>query len=287
FQLETTYTLAPQVASVLNITPDHMDRYVDFAEYCKAKLRIYNNCQIAVCNRDDSATECGDSYQSRRFYFTLNEPVQNEFGLVKKKEEVYLAFEKELLMPVSELPIRGRHYQANALAALAIGHSIGLPMASMLQVLREFKGLAHRCQLVREMNGVAWYNDSKGTNVGATLAALEGLGSEIKGKVILIAGGVGKNADFKPLAPTIAKYVRTAILIGEAAPILAEICTDSEIILAKDMNDAVLQAEKKAHPGDCVLLSPACASFDMFRNYEHRGEVFTQLVQELSPCVGN
>lgn len=282
FQLETTYTLKSKVATVLNVTPDHMDRYAGFQEYLDAKQRIYNGCQIAVCNRDDPNTECGDNYESRRFYFTLNEPVQNEFGLLKRNNNTYLAFEDEVLMPVTDLPVRGKHYQANALAALALGHGFGLPMASMLKVLREFKGLVHRCQLVRELNGVYWYNDSKGTNVGATLAAMEGLGSEIEGKLILIAGGVGKSADFSPLVPVTNKYVRTAILIGEAAPILAEtIGNASEILFAKDLEEAIHRAGQKAHPGDCVLLSPACASFDMFRNYEHRGDVFMQLVQEL------
>jgi len=282
FQLETTVSLKPRVATVLNVTPDHMDRYDHFEAYRDAKLRIYQNCQIAVCNRDDPQTECGNYYILRRFYFTLNEPVQNEFGLLKKNNEIYLAFENETLMPVKELPVRGRHYQANALAALAIGHGLGLPMVAMLKVLREFKGLKHRCQLVREMNGVYWYNDSKGTNVGATLAAMEGLGSEIQGKLILIAGGVGKSADFSPLAPVTAQYVRTMILIGEAAPILAEtMAGTSEIIFAKDLEEAVHHADQKAHPGDCVLLSPACASYDMFKNYEHRGEVFMQIVQGL------
>jgi len=282
FQLETTFTLKPRVATILNVTPDHMDRYANFQGYLAAKQRVYEGCQVAVCNRDDSTTECGDRYAQRRFYFTLNEPVQNEFGLVKKNDETYLAFENEVLMPAKDLPVRGRHYQANALAALAIGHGFGLPMAPMLKVLREFKGLRHRCQLVRELNGVYWYNDSKGTNVGATLAAMEGLGSEISGKLILIAGGQGKGADFSPLAPVAGKYVRTSILIGEAAPVLADtLGAASEVLLAKDLAEAIQRAGQKAHPGDCVLLSPACASFDMFRNYEHRGDVFMQLVQEL------
>lgn len=284
FQLETTRSLQAQVATVLNLTPDHMDRYANFEEYKKAKLGIYHNCQVAVCNRDDINTECGDNYKQRRFYFTLQEPVQNEFGLVQKNNEFYLAFEDEILLPVSALPIRGRHYQANALAALAIGHGLGLPMKKMLQVLRDFKGLDHRCQLVRELNSVSWYNDSKGTNVGATLAAIEGLGSEIKGKIILIAGGVGKNADFSSLRLAVSQYVRTAILIGEAAPVLATAWHNAcEIVHAISMEDAVNYAEQKAHPSDCVLLSPACASFDMFRNYEHRGEIFAQLVQGLAP----
>ncbi len=282
FQLESTFSLKPRVAAVLNITPDHMDRYASFQEYRAAKLRIYHGCQSAVCNRDDVNTECGEQFSQRRFYFTLSGPVQNEFGLMKKNDKTYLAFETEGLMPVADLPVRGRHYQANALAALAIGHAFGLSMKPMLKVLGEFKGLTHRCQLVRELNGVYWYNDSKGTNVGATLAAMEGLGCEIAGKLILIAGGVSKSADFSPLVPAANQFVRTAIFIGEAAPVLAETFANaSEVLFAKDLPEAIQRADQKAHPGDCVLLSPACASFDMFKNYEHRGEVFMQLVREL------
>ncbi len=282
FQLETTYSLMPKVASVLNVTPDHMDRYADLHAYCHAKKRIYSDCEVAVCNRDDPNTDCGDHYEECKLHFTLNAPHQNEFGLLKKQNEMYLAYENDCLMPVRELPILGRHYQANALASLAIGYGFGLPMSAMLDTLVKFKGLPHRCQLVREHHGVYWYNDSKGTNVGATNAAIEGLGSEITGKLILIAGGVGKNADFSPLVQPLEKYARHVILIGEAATILANVIGDRvETRFAKSMEEAVLLAESLALPGDSVLLSPACASFDMFNNFEHRGEVFASLVQGL------
>ena len=151
---------------------------------------------MAVCNRDDTLTECHDTSLTNKFYFTLRTPDQNEFGLLKKDNGVYLAYEDKTLLSINALPVPGKHNQANALAALAIGYGFGLVSEPMLSVLREFKGLPHRCQLVRERNGVKWYNDSKGTNVGATLAAIEGLGSEISGKLILVAGGLGKNADF-------------------------------------------------------------------------------------------
>jgi UDP-N-acetylmuramoylalanine--D-glutamate ligase len=178
--------------------------------------------------------------------------------------------------------VLGRHYQANALAALAIGHGFGLPMAPMIETLINFTGLAHRCQLVRERQQVTWYNDSKGTNVGATLAAIDGLGPEIAGKLVLIAGGVGKNADFSPLVPAMAKYVRTVILIGEAAEVLAEVLNDRvDIRFADSMDEAVQLADAVALPGDSVLLSPACASFDMFNNFEHRGNVFSEIVKGL------
>lgn len=283
FQLETTYSLAPLVAAILNITPDHMDRYGSLEEYCIAKQHVYSHCRVAVCNRDDPLTECRNPSVSRILRFTLNEPETDEFGLLKKGSDVYLAYQNQSLMPIKELPILGRHYQANALAALAIGYGYGLPFEPMLKTLVEFKGLPHRCQLVRERNGVFWYNDSKGTNVGATLAAIEGLGSEIKGKLILIAGGVGKNADFSPLVPAIEKYVKTVVLIGEAAPILAEVIGDRvEILRAKAMDEAVSLADHAAIAGDSVLLSPACASFDMFNNFEQRGDVFSELVRSLS-----
>lgn len=281
FQLETTQSLTPKVATILNITPDHMDRYNTLKDYCNAKQRIYTEAEVVVSNRDDPLTHC-ERIAKTQLYFTLNEPRDHEFGLLKKQDETYLAFENQALMSIRELPILGRHYQANALASLAIGYGYGLPMEAMLETLREFKGLAHRCQLVRERQGVFWYNDSKGTNVGATLAAIDGLGPEIKGKLILIAGGVGKNADFSPLIPAIEKYVKSVILIGEAAPILAAVLADRvDIRFAKSMEEAVSLADSVAKSEDSVLLSPACASFDMFNHFEHRGDVFAGIVQQL------
>jgi UDP-N-acetylmuramoylalanine--D-glutamate ligase len=248
-----------------------------------AKQHIYHQCNVAVCNRDDPLTDCGQKFAKQKLNFTLNSPRDGEFGLLTKNKEMYLAFQDEILMPVHELPILGRHYQANALAALAIGYGYGLEIPPMLQTLIQFKGLPHRCQLVREREGVLWYNDSKGTNVGATLAAIEGLGNVIKGKLILIAGGVGKNADFSPLVLPIEKHVKTVVLIGEAAPTIANVLGDRvEVILSKTMEDAVAMASKMASPGDSVLLSPACASLDMFNNFEHRGQVFTEIVNNMS-----
>jgi UDP-N-acetylmuramoylalanine--D-glutamate ligase len=279
FQLETTYSLKSAVATVLNITPDHMDRYDDLADYTRAKQRVYQHAEVAVCNRDDRLT---DTNAPRKIYFTLGIPKENEFGLQTKNNITYLAHGDHLLMPTTDLPVIGKHYQANALAALAIGYGYGWSFEPMLAVLREFNGLPHRCQFVRERDQVRWYNDSKGTNVGATLAAIEGLGSEIKEKLILIAGGVGKNADFSELAPGIEKYTRHVVLIGDAANDIAHaIGNRASISFASTMDEAIHQAEHAAKPGDCVLLSPACASFDMFKNYEHRGCVFTELVEKL------
>jgi UDP-N-acetylmuramoylalanine--D-glutamate ligase len=282
FQLETTYSLAPKVAALLNVTPDHMDRYTCVEDYRIAKQRVFSQCHIAVCNRDDPATDAGNQYSDRKLQFTLQTPREDEFGLLTKNGEVLLAFEDQMLMPVSDLPILGKHYQANALAALAIGYGFGLPMAPMLKTLTTFKGLEHRCQLVRERAGVRWYNDSKGTNVGATLAAIDGLGADINGKIILIAGGVGKNADFTPLVRAVKQYTSAAILIGESAPLLGKLFSDNtEIHYASSMEEAVSKADRLAQTGDSVLLSPACASFDMFKNFEQRGNVFTEIVQGL------
>ncbi|HEX4045517.1 MAG TPA: UDP-N-acetylmuramoyl-L-alanine--D-glutamate ligase [Gammaproteobacteria bacterium] len=282
FQLETTTSLKPQAATVLNISPDHMDRYHTLADYQQAKLRVYQHAQLAVCNRDDSLTECPAGIAQAKYHFTLQVPRQREFGLSYQGSEAYLAHENQLLLAVRELPVVGKHYQANALAALAIGHGIGLPLDAMLAVLREFQGLPHRCQFVREWQDVRWYNDSKGTNVGATLAAIEGLGSEITGKVILIAGGLGKNADFNDLLPAFLQYTRHVVLIGEAANEIAMVINGQvPVSFANNMAEAVQLAAAAALPKDSVLLSPACASLDMFKNYEHRGDVFMAQVQEL------
>jgi UDP-N-acetylmuramoylalanine--D-glutamate ligase len=279
FQLETTYSLKPKVATVLNVTPDHMDRYGTLADYKRAKHQIYNECDIAVCNRDDDLTEAD---HNRKVHFTMRVPGKNEYGLIVKNGIAYLGHGDICLLPVDKLQIRGRHNQANALAALAIGDSFGFPQDAMLDVLQNFKGLLHRCQFIRELNGVRWYNDSKGTNVGATNAAIEGLGNDIEGKIVLIAGGVGKNADFSSMLPIIKKYVRHVVLIGEAASELASLIGASvPCSLATSMDEAVVQAKLAAKEKDCVLLSPACASFDMFKNYEHRGEVFTKAVETL------
>lgn len=279
FQLETTHSLKPAVATVLNVTPDHMDRYDSVKDYQAAKLRVYQHCSKAVCNRDDVLTETN---AAPKMYFTAEAPRVGEFGLCIKDKECFLAFGEELLLPVQELPVAGKHYQVNALSALAIGHAFGLPLAPMLKVLREFPGLPHRCQLVRSRHGVKWYNDSKGTNVGATQAAINGLGDHINGKLILIAGGIGKNADFSPLVPAMEKYARHVVLIGKSARELADLINGRiPFSFAASMDEAVQRCDAVAQPGDSVLLSPACASFDMFKNFEHRGEVFTEVVEKL------
>jgi UDP-N-acetylmuramoylalanine--D-glutamate ligase len=283
FQLDTLNAGKLNIAALLNITPDHLDRYPSFADYQASKQRIFSDCDIAIYNRDDVLTYPQKTGFKQQYCFTLQTPRENEFGLIAKSEEEYLAFDKTLLLNIKSLPVRGRHYQANALAALAIGYSIGLPFAPMISALEQFSGLAHRCQLVRELSGVKWFNDSKGTNVGATLAAIEGLGPTLRdGKLILLAGGVGKGSDFSPLLSAVASYTRLVILIGEAACEI-ELALRGKVrcVHANSLEKAVLRAQQEAIPNDAVLLSPACASYDMFRNFEHRGDVFTALVSAL------
>lgn len=308
FQLETTYSLQAAAATILNISDDHLDRHGTMLNYIAAKQRIYQDCQAAVVNREDEriwptissslkdvnllkahATEIsfvppfGKEELKGVFSFGLTAPqAKNEFGILEYDHQHWLAFGSERLMPVEKLLIKGRHNWNNALAALALGTTIGLPLSAMLDALSNFRGLAHRCEWVAEIDGVIWYDDSKGTNVGATLAAIEGLGPSITGKLILIAGGLGKNADFTPLRDPIKQHVRSVILIGKDAPIMEyALAGTTKIIHAADLAEAVGLAKKTAQAKDVVLLSPACASFDMFRSYEHRGEVFKELVRTL------
>lgn len=281
FQLETTYQLKAKVATILNVTPDHMDRYDDITAYVQAKQRVYDNATSVVCNLDDPYTYC-NKLDVTCYGFTMREPENNQFGIKRMAGENYLALGSQALMPVSQLPVKGKHYEANALASLALGFAYGLPMEAMLTVLREFKGLPHRCQWVREQEGVDWYNDSKGTNVGATKAAIEGLGKDMQGKIVLIAGGVGKNAEFSPLQAAVKQYCRHVVLIGEAAKTIEQALGEGiSTSYAESMEEAVALAKNVALRGDAILLSPACASFDMFKNYAHRGDVFTDAVLRL------
>ncbi|GAA4648573.1 UDP-N-acetylmuramoyl-L-alanine--D-glutamate ligase [Kistimonas scapharcae] len=280
FQLETTYSLRAQVAVMLNLTPDHMDRYSSVADYHQAKQVIYRGCQSAVYNRDDALSYPLVPDSVPQIAFTLKEPDLNQFGLRHEQGQTWLAHGFECLMPVSEIRIRGRHNHANALAALAIGHQAGFPLPAMLEVLRTFPGLAHRCQWVSEKDGVSWFNDSKATNTGAAIAAIEGLGADIEGKLVLIAGGDGKGADFSELCDPVNQYVKAVIAIGADGPRLAECLNGSTTLYAAEsMYDAVTMAGEIAEAGDAVLLAPACASFDMFRSFEERGEVFAHLVE--------
>jgi UDP-N-acetylmuramoylalanine--D-glutamate ligase len=281
FQLETTHSLQPAAAAVLNVSPDHMDRYPSLSAYAAAKARIYRGARVGVINRDDPLVAAMAGLAGSTTGFTLGPPGDTDFGLAERDTGTWLCRGGQTLLPAADLPIRGRHNLANALAALALGEALGLPMPAMLDTLRRFRGLAHRTQLVAEKAGVRFYNDSKGTNVGATVAALDGL-HQPPGRAILIAGGDGKGAAFADLAPVVARTCRAVVLIGRDAPLLqAALQGHTQLLHAATLEEAVTRCAGLARPGDQVLLSPACASFDMFRNYEHRGEVFIAAVERL------
>jgi len=280
FQLETTSSLNADAAAVLNISEDHLDRYADIAEYSAAKARIFSGCDVQVLNRDDARSMDMARAECKTITFGLNEPGSaSDFGIERADGEVWLRQGKKRLLKASELQVAGLHNVANALAALALSRAIDFPMPVLLDALRSFKGLPHRVERVAEIGGVTYFDDSKGTNVGATVAALQGLGC----KAVLIAGGEGKGQDFAPLNPAVAGHARAVVLIGRDAPLIADALNGSgvKVVRAQDMDDAVMQAAQLAQSGDAVLLSPACASFDMFRNYEHRAEVFVQALHQL------
>ena len=282
FQLETTDQLNAEVATCLNVSEDHMDRYSGLPAYHQAKHRIFRGARQVVINRDDRLSRPLIGEDVPVWSFGLGKPDFKGFGLLEEGGEKYLAFQFETLMPVTELKIRGAHNQANALAALALGHAVGLPFDAMLQTLRSFAGLAHRCQWVGERAGVAFYDDSKATNVGAALAAIDGLGADIPGKLVLIAGGDGKGADFSALHAPVARYCRAVVLLGRDADVLAAALDGAAPLLrVRTLEEAVQQAAACATAGDAVLLSPACASLDMFKNFEERGRLFAAAVEAL------
>lgn len=277
FQLETTSNLKAQVATILNISADHMDRYDSLDSYVEAKQRIYMGAENVVHLCSDPLTAPRDALPDggNIFQFTSAEPAHQQFGLRIIDGEQWLAFEEVLILPTAALKIKGKHNYLNALAALALGYCVGLTFEQMAKTLRGFSGLPHRCQHVAEHNKVDFYNDSKGTNVGATLAAIEGIGPEIEGQIVLLAGGNGKGADFKELAPAVSKYVRHIVLIGRDAKKMARDLDGATVIsFASSMSEAVTQCIEYASEGDSVLLSPACASFDMFNGFEDRGDKF-------------
>ena len=280
FQLETTYSLKADVAAVLNISEDHLDRYADMDEYANAKARIFRGCGIQVLNRDDA--RCMKMRVDGKPFITfgLNDPErESDFGIERAGKDIWIKRGNERLIRTSELEIAGLHNAANAEAALALCTSVGLPMQDLLVALKKFKGLAHRVEFVASMNGVSFYDDSKGTNVGATVAALEGLGC----KSVLIAGGVGKGQDFSPLKPAVMRHARAVVLMGQDAPLIGAALQGCgiEVVKVQGMKEAVQAAARLARENDAVLLSPACASFDMFRNYAHRAEVYVEEVRKL------
>jgi len=282
FQLETTSELGAEVAAILNFSEDHMDRYADLDAYLHAKQRIFNGAHKIVVNRDCQYSKPPSSVASEILEFGMQEPEPGVFGIKEVAGEDWLAYGDRNLIRASSLKVVGRHNVANVLAAMAISKSLGVDLDVSANAVQKFAGLPHRCQWIAEVDGVNYYNDSKGTNVGATAAAIEGLGQKSAGKVVLIAGGVGKGADFSPLQPVVEQYVSAVILLGSAAVELARVLSDrAPVTFVSDMEEAVVKARFKAQSGDAVLLSPACASFDMFRNFSHRGQKFIDQVRRL------
>ena len=280
FQLETVTKLNAKVATILNISADHLDRYENMRAYILAKLRVYFGAEHIVVNRKDVLTHPPLAAGVKPIYFGGNADF-GSFGLTEENGEEYLAKNLAPLMPSRELKIRGRHNVDNALAALALGDAAGIPMDAMLTALKRFKGLKHRCEFVATKNGVEFYNDSKGTNIGSTLAAIQGLARDPQ-QLIVILGGEGKGQDFTELAPALKAINSQVVLIGRDAPIIEQaVAGATRITHANSMQDAVNKALQLANSGDAILLSPACASFDMFKNYEDRGEKFCAAVQEL------
>lgn len=282
FQLETTSSLNATAAVILNISEDHMDRYDDFSDYTAAKFRIYHGEGKLVINRDDEnviGTETLTSKGRGSIGFTLEQPMNQDFGLCLRENTSWLCQGNDYLLAESALKIKGKHNTANALAALALGYVMNFPMNTMLAALKKFPGLEHRCQWVGNYNNVDWFNDSKATNVGAAVAAIEGLDVE---KIILIAGGQGKAQDFSLLRKAVEVSCRYVILLGEDAERLNSALGEIvEVIIVASMEQAVTKAALLASPGDAVLLSPACASFDMFSGYAERGHCFMDAVKRL------
>lgn len=282
-QLESTESLTTKTAVITNLCQDHLDFHANMQAYLHAKQRIYNRCEIPVINRDEPELWQGLKLPSSTLSFGSTPSSSDcDFSLQNKKGAWCLLRGSEILMPVADIFLPGRHNALNALAGLAMGVALGLPLSSMLETLRHFKGLPHRCQKVRAHQNVVWYNDSKGTNVGATVVALHSIGEITRGKLILIAGGLGKNADFTPLIAPVSQYVRAVVLIGQDAPAIENALQDGVPCHRADtLAAAVHKARQLAQKEDAVLLSPACASFDMFSGYADRGRQFSDLVQQV------
>ncbi|MEX2479729.1 MAG: UDP-N-acetylmuramoyl-L-alanine--D-glutamate ligase [Gammaproteobacteria bacterium] len=279
FQLELTTSLAPRVAAVLNITPDHLDRHGSFERYAAAKGRILARAEHAVLNADDAHVRALTT-STRRSEFSLGTPGPDRYGLLEIAGETWLAGPDGALLATRELVIAGRHNLANALAAVAIARACGAATAPLIETLRRFRGLPHRAEQVAVIDGRIFINDSKATNAGAAIAAIEGLLGPAGG--VVIAGGEPKGTGFAEFAECIVRHAHTAILIGRAAPEIAEsIGGRVPATFAMDMRAAVQAAAAAARPGETVLLAPACASFDMFDDYAHRGDAFRAAVLEL------
>jgi UDP-N-acetylmuramoylalanine--D-glutamate ligase len=280
FQLETTWSLAPDAAALLNLSEDHLDRYASLGEYGAAKARVFEGARLQVLNRDDARAGALAPQGVPRISFGLGPPPgEGDFGLLSKGGEAWLAQGGTAFLEARALAIHGRHNVANALAAAALAHAAGASLAAISAALGSFRGLPHRLSRVAARRGVDWYDDSKGTNVGATVAALRGLAR----RAVLILGGEGKGQDFAPLAAAIAECGARALLIGRDAALIERALAARGVPAERcaSLQDAVERAARSARAGEAVLLSPACASFDMFRDYRHRGEAFAAAVRAL------
>jgi len=305
FQLETTRSLDADAATVLNVSEDHLDRYPGMAKYAAAKARVFAGRGVQVLNRDDRRSLAMAIAGRSVTTFGLGTPRDHgEFGLVKVFDQYWLAQGMTPLAAVRDMALAGLHNAANALAAIALTKAIGCACTRTVPALKTFRGLPHRVERVGEVEGVAFYDDSKGTNVGAAVAALEGFARSLEtgsagdgarggerggGKVVLIAGGEGKQQDFSPLRAAVENAARSVVLIGRDAALIASALAGSGVATRRSasMREAVEQAFRAARPGDVVLLSPACASFDMFENYGHRGDVFRAAVEELERAAAH
>ncbi len=276
FQLETTKTLKPKVSVVLNVSADHLDRHGDIDTYANIKATIYSDAKYSVINRDDALVERMKTH-GQVISFGLGHSREMGFGVNEENGVKYIAFEDQLLLCVDDLALQGEAGIQNSMAALAIGVALDLPMEGMLKVLKQFKGLPHRMEKVNTSQGVDWYNDSKGTNIGATVSSLRSLNEN----VILLAGGVFKGGDLELLANAIAKHCKQVVLFGQDAELFANIVNNITIKRADSMQHAVMMAKEASVQGDKVLLSPACASFDMYTNYIQRGNDFEKCVTEV------
>lgn len=286
FQLELTHSLKLAGGVVLNISPDHLDRHRTFESYKAAKQRIYRMSDYMVYSRADEQTKpVLDFKRLTPFHlmsFGLDVPQDNNWGIIHDGQKKFIARGEDALLDVDDMVLKGIHNQLNALAACALAEVAGISSQSMVKVLKSFTGLPHRCQLVRVLDGVQWINDSKGTNVGATLSAIDSLGESLKGKIVLIAGGQGKDADFNLLNPAVSAYVRAAVLIGADAGKIADAIGEHTDVYHEDSLDgAVKKARELAQKEDAVLLSPAAASLDMFKDFNDRGEQFAASVEAL------
>ncbi|MET0357577.1 MAG: UDP-N-acetylmuramoyl-L-alanine--D-glutamate ligase [Cellvibrio sp.] len=286
FQLETVTKLNAKVATILNISADHLDRYADMRAYILAKLRVYFGAEHIVVNRNDVLTHPPLAANTKPVYFGGKADF-GSFGLIEDDGETFLAKNLKPLLSARELKISGKHNVDNALAALALGDAAGIPINAMVETLREFRGLHHRCEFVATKSGVDFYNDSKGTNIGATVAAINGL-ARVPAQLIVIVGGEGKGQDFTELKPVVEKNNCRLVLIGRDAQLIAEAIKGSaHIEFADSFQAAINSAYAQANNGDAVLLSPACASFDMFKNYEDRGDQFCVIVNALQEKESN